>query len=146
MVKKTAKCSGCGAAVKMEVCAEEKAEEADAKCIQCEIEAKMEKMMAPQSGVMDRIAELENALAKEREKTQAMGERLRLAEEELAMVVKNICDFSDAATALIGNLSDAELWHRGYARDNVDFKVFIDDCLRGPSWKVDRACCAKASK
>lgn len=88
MVKKTAKCSGCGAAVKMEVCAEEKAEEADAKCRQCEIEAKMEKMMAAQSGLMDRIAELENALVKEREKTQAMGERLRLAEEELAMVVK----------------------------------------------------------
>ncbi|KAH6941853.1 hypothetical protein HPB50_023659 [Hyalomma asiaticum] len=37
----------------------------------------MEKMMAAQSGLMDRIAELENALAKEREKTQAMGERLR---------------------------------------------------------------------
>ncbi|KAH6933256.1 hypothetical protein HPB50_013882 [Hyalomma asiaticum] len=78
MVKKTAKCSGCGAAVKMEVCAEEKAEEADAKCRQCEIEEKMEKMMAAQSGLMDRIAELENALAKERVKTQAMGERLSL--------------------------------------------------------------------
>ncbi|KAH6938490.1 hypothetical protein HPB50_010026 [Hyalomma asiaticum] len=72
----------------MKVCAEEKAEEADAKCRQCEIEAKMEKMMAAQSGLMDRIPELENALVKEREKTQAMGERLRLAEEELAMVVK----------------------------------------------------------
>ncbi|KAH6938801.1 hypothetical protein HPB50_012909 [Hyalomma asiaticum] len=72
----------------MEVCGEEKAEEADAKCRQGEIEAKMEKMMAIQSGLMDRIAELENALAREREKTQAMGERLRLAEEELAMVVK----------------------------------------------------------
>ncbi|KAH6928819.1 hypothetical protein HPB50_020116 [Hyalomma asiaticum] len=44
--------------------------------------------MATQSGLMDRIPELENALAREREKTQAMGERLRLAEEELDMVVK----------------------------------------------------------
>lgn len=88
MVKKTAKCSGCGAAVKMEVCAEEKVEEVDAKCRPCEIEAKMEKMMTAQNGLTDRIAELENALAKEREKTQAMGERLRLAEEGLAMVVK----------------------------------------------------------
>ncbi|KAH6935506.1 hypothetical protein HPB50_006372 [Hyalomma asiaticum] len=61
----------------MEVCGEEKAEEADAKCRQCEIEAKMEKMMATQTGLMDRIAELENALAREREKTQAMGKRIR---------------------------------------------------------------------
>ncbi|KAH6927988.1 hypothetical protein HPB50_010291 [Hyalomma asiaticum] len=74
--------------MKMEVCAEKKAEEADAKCRQCEIEAKMEIMMAAQSGLMDKITELENALAKEREKTQAMGERLRVAEEEVAMVVK----------------------------------------------------------
>ncbi|KAH6945020.1 hypothetical protein HPB50_006747 [Hyalomma asiaticum] len=72
----------------MEVCAEEKAEVADAKCRQCEIEAKMEKILAAQSELMDRIAELENALAKEREKTKAMGERLRSAEEGLAKVVK----------------------------------------------------------
>lgn len=42
MAKKTVKCSGCVAAVKMEVCVE-KAEEADAKCRQYEIEAKMKK-------------------------------------------------------------------------------------------------------
>ncbi|KAH6921240.1 hypothetical protein HPB50_027775 [Hyalomma asiaticum] len=73
MVKKAAKCSGCGAALKTELCAEEKAEEADAKIIQCDIEAKTEKMMAAQSELMDRIAELETALAKEPTVLQSVG-------------------------------------------------------------------------
>ena len=39
----------------------------------------MEIMMAAQNELMVRIAELENALATEREKTMAMGERLKSA-------------------------------------------------------------------
>ena len=72
----------------MEVCAEEKAEEADAKCRQCKLGEKMENVMAVHSGLITRISELENALATEREKTKAMGERLRSAEEGLSKVVK----------------------------------------------------------
>lgn len=46
----------------------------------------MGKIMVAQSKLLMRIAELENALATEQEKTRAMGERLMSAEEALAKV------------------------------------------------------------
>ncbi|XP_049276281.1 uncharacterized protein LOC125760359 [Rhipicephalus sanguineus] len=86
MVKKTVKCSGCGMGRKIEVCEDETTERADAKCKQCELEAKMEIMMAAQNELVVRISELEKAVATEREKTMAMAERLKSAEEGLAKV------------------------------------------------------------
>ncbi|KAH8026373.1 hypothetical protein HPB51_020357 [Rhipicephalus microplus] len=84
MVKKTVKCSGCGVGLKVDPSVEADEEEADAKCRQCEVEKKMEQMMVAQSELLMRIAELEIALATEQEKTRAMGERLKSAEEALA--------------------------------------------------------------
>ncbi|KAH8037654.1 hypothetical protein HPB51_015088 [Rhipicephalus microplus] len=88
MVKKTVKCSGCGVGWKVDPSVEADGEEADAKCRQCEVEEKMEKMMVAQSELLMRIAELETALATEQEKTRAMGERLKSAEEALAKLNK----------------------------------------------------------
>lgn len=56
---------------------------------------------------MDKIVELENAFAKEREKTKAMGEGLRSADEGLAKVVKvkkeaGKCENSTAPTSSTG--------------------------------------------
>ncbi|KAH8018222.1 hypothetical protein HPB51_000144 [Rhipicephalus microplus] len=48
----------------------------------------MEKMMVAQSELLRRIAELETAVATEQEKTRAMGERLKSAEEALAKLNK----------------------------------------------------------
>ncbi|KAH8027447.1 hypothetical protein HPB51_005594 [Rhipicephalus microplus] len=84
MVKKSVKCSGCGVALKVDPSVEAEEEEAEAKCWQCEVEEKMEKMMVAQSDLLMTIAELEIALATEQEKTRAMGERLKSAEEALA--------------------------------------------------------------
>ncbi|XP_075752341.1 uncharacterized protein LOC142818038 [Rhipicephalus microplus] len=88
MVKKTVKCSGCGVGLKVDPSVEADGEEADAKCKQCEVEEKMEKMMVAQSELLMRIAELETALATEQEKMRAMGERLKSAEEALAKLNK----------------------------------------------------------
>ncbi|KAH8037017.1 hypothetical protein HPB51_008343 [Rhipicephalus microplus] len=79
---------GCGVGLKVDPSVEADGEEADAKCRQCEVEEKMEKMMVAQSELLVRITELETALATEQEKTRAMGERLKSAEEALAKLNK----------------------------------------------------------
>lgn len=51
-------------------------------------EVKMEKVMAAQSELMIRIVQLEIALATEREKTKAIGEKCKATEEELLKLAK----------------------------------------------------------
>nr|ADK62394.1 hypothetical protein E3G_000004 [Rhipicephalus microplus] len=86
MVKKTVKCSGCGVGSKVDPSVEAEGEEVDAKCRQCEVKEKMEKMMVTQNDVPMRITELESALATEQEKTRATGEKLKSAKEAPAKV------------------------------------------------------------
>ncbi|XP_075736188.1 uncharacterized protein LOC142776432 isoform X1 [Rhipicephalus microplus] len=126
MVKKTVKCSECGVGRKVEISAEEKAED-DAKCRQCEFEEKMKNMMAVQSGLMEKIAALENALAKEREKTSAMEERLRAAEKGLSKAVKGNEDAGDGGSIMATNPRAGEMKETGMTK--------ADTLATGPSYR-----------
>ncbi|KAH8024290.1 hypothetical protein HPB51_022409 [Rhipicephalus microplus] len=118
----TVKCSGCGVGLKVDSSVEADGEEADVKCRQCEVEEKMEKMMVAQSQLLMRIAELESALATEQEKTRAMGERLKSAEEALAKLNKEATyreNSRDPATRTVEKEKQASLEKTGLAGSTV---------------------------
>ncbi|XP_075738973.1 uncharacterized protein LOC142784480 isoform X1 [Rhipicephalus microplus] len=122
MVKKTVKCSGCGVGLKVDPSVEADGEEADAKCRQCEVEEKMDKMMVAQSELLKRIAERETAVATEQEKTRAMGERLKSAEEALAKLNKEATyreNSREPATRTVEKEKQASLEKTGLAGSTV---------------------------
>lgn len=86
MVEETVKCLVCGVGLKIEVCVDKRAEEADIICRQCDVKAKIEKMTAAQSELMMRITELQNPLVTERDMMKATREGLKATEEELLKV------------------------------------------------------------